>query len=173
MRRRVVFLLGGARSGKSDLALEMLGKGKGRRGYVATAEALDDEMTARILDHRRRRGPRWETIEVPIDLPDALKKLAPTHSFLLVDCLTLWLSNLLSRHATDKPLLDRFEALVEAMKEIEGKLVVVSNEVGMGVVPDHPLGRRFRDLSGILHQQVAAASNEVYWVAAGLPLRLK
>ncbi|HET6369795.1 MAG TPA: bifunctional adenosylcobinamide kinase/adenosylcobinamide-phosphate guanylyltransferase [Nitrospiria bacterium] len=173
MRRRVIFLLGGARSGKSDLALEMLAKGKGKRGYIATAEALDDEMTARIHEHRRRRGPIWETFEVPIDLPDVLKKLAPTHSFLLVDCLTLWLSNLVTRHNTNKPVLDRFEALVEAMKEIKRKLVLVSNEVGMGIVPDHPLGRRYRDLSGLLHQKVAAASDEVYWVAAGIPLKLK
>jgi adenosylcobinamide kinase/adenosylcobinamide-phosphate guanylyltransferase len=173
MRRRVVFLLGGARSGKSDLALGMLERGKGRRGYIATAEALDDEMAARIREHRRRRGPQWETIETPIDLPDALKKLASSHSFLLVDCLTLWLSNLLGRHKTDKPVLDRFEALIEAMREIKGKLILVSNEVGMGIVPDHPLGRRFRDLSGLMHQKVADASNEVYWVAAGLPLRLK
>ena len=173
IRRRVVLLLGGARSGKSDLALKLLARGRGKRGYIATAQALDVEMSARIRVHRGVRGSQWETFEIPIELPCNLEKIAATHSRLLVDCLTLWLSNVLARNRSDRSVLQKIDLLAKSVRKVSGRLVLVSNEVGLGVVPDHPLGRRFRDLSGIMHQKLAAAADEVYWVMAGLSLRLK
>jgi len=130
-------------------------------------------MAERIRRHRAARGSRWETFEVPVDVPESIQRLASSHPVLLVDCLTLWLSNLVSLGQSDRRVGERFDRLIDSLKGVRGKLVLVSNEVGLGVVPSHSSGRRFRDLSGVMHQKVAAEADEVYWVMAGLPLRLK
>jgi adenosylcobinamide kinase/adenosylcobinamide-phosphate guanylyltransferase len=166
----LTLVLGGARSGKSRLAERLVaGAGPGATPtYIATAQAFDDEMTARIARHREERGDRWITIEAPHDLPQAVAAAPPAP--LLVDCLTLWLSNRMLAGADVET--DR-EDLLQALGDRGGATVVVSNETGLGIVPDTPLGRRFRDAQGTLNQRVAAAADCVAFVAAGLPMLLK
>jgi adenosylcobinamide kinase/adenosylcobinamide-phosphate guanylyltransferase len=167
----VTLVLGGARSGKSGFAESLiLAAPATRRVYVATAEAGDDEMAARIAHHRAGRGPAWRTIEAPLDLVEALAAQAGPGTALLVDCLTLWLSNLM--HAARD--VERETARLAAwLAQATGPVVLVSNEVGLGLVPETPLGRAFRDAQGRLNQQLAATVPRVVFVAAGLPLWLK
>ena len=163
-------VLGGARSGKSALA-ERLVAGSGLAPvYLATATAGDAEMADRIAEHRTRRGPVWRTLEEPLELTNTLLRGAAPGNAVLVDCLTLWLSNLMF---ADRPLDAAAAALCSALERVEWPVVLVSNEVGMGLVPETPLGRRFRDAQGRLNQAVAAAVPSVIFVAAGLPLTLK
>jgi adenosylcobinamide kinase/adenosylcobinamide-phosphate guanylyltransferase len=165
-----LLVLGGARSGKSAYAERRAETIGGRLLYVATAQALDEEMTARIARHRADRDARWRTIEAPLDLPGVIAAHAAVDAVLLVDCLTLWTSNLLLDGADPADEADR---LVAAMHVAPGAIILVANEVGLGIVPDNALARRFRDAAGRLNQSVAAAVAEVQFVAAGLPLRLK
>lgn len=165
-------ILGGARSGKSALA-ERLAEDSGRDViYIATAQARDSEMAARIAHHRARRPAQWQCVEEPLRLADVLRENAGDTRCLLVDCLTLWLSNLL---AHDDP--QRFEhertQLLETLPQLPGDVVMVSNEVGLGIVPMGALTRRFVDEAGRLHQAIASVSERVMFVAAGLPLALK
>jgi adenosylcobinamide kinase/adenosylcobinamide-phosphate guanylyltransferase len=167
----VTLVLGGARSGKSRYA-ERLIEAAGMQGtYCATAEPGDAEMVARISAHRVRRcGAFWHTVEAPLELaPVIVNKAAADHP-LLVDCLTLWLSNLL---LADKCIEAETAALCAALREAAGPIVLVANEVGLGLVPETPLGRRFRDAAGRLNQEIAALADRVVFVAAGLPLVLK
>ncbi len=162
---KLTLILGGARSGKSAFA-ERLVEGAGLpMTYLATAEALDEEMAARIASHRDRRVG-WNTVEEPRDIGMALASIPPGNAILL-DCLTLWLSNLM--HAGDVDI----GAMVDALRNAPGPLVCVSNEVGMGLVPDNALGRAFRDQQGVLNATVAEAADQVIFVAAGLPMTLK
>jgi len=138
--------------------------------YVATAEALDEEMRARIDEHRQRRGAQWQTIEAPLDLAAALARLANGTQSVLIDCLTLWLSNVL---LAERDIADECERLIAALAEAKCPVVAVSNEVGLGIVPETPLGRAFRDAQGILNQRVAAAADRVILMTAGIPLTLK
>jgi adenosylcobinamide kinase/adenosylcobinamide-phosphate guanylyltransferase len=162
--------LGGARSGKSRLAQARAEARTGELVFVATAEALDTEMAERIARHRSDRGPRWRTVEAPRDLPAVIQREGGPGRVLLVDCLTLWLSNLMLSEA-DVPLATR--SLLAALAQQGGTVLLVSNEVGMGIVPETPLGRGFRDEAGRLNQVVAAAANEVLLVAAGLAITMK
>ena len=163
-----VMVLGGARSGKSRYA-EGLAEGiAGDRLYIATAQPGDEEMAARIAAHRQRRGNRWTTIEAPLALAEALA--GANAPFVLIDCITLWISNLLLAGIDIAP---RVEALAEALRARQGTVAVVSNEVGLGIVPDNALARRFRDDAGLANQRLAQACDEVVFLAAGLPLRLK
>lgn len=163
-------VLGGARSGKSTFA-ETLVLGSGLKPvYVATASADDDEMSARIEEHRKRRGEDWVTIEEPVNLSAVLAQLSRPDTAVLVDCLTLWLSNLMMR---DIPVAIEMAGLTDTIARLEGPVVFVSNEVGLGLVPDNELGRAFRDQAGRLNQAVAAVARQVHFVAAGLPLTLK
>jgi adenosylcobinamide kinase/adenosylcobinamide-phosphate guanylyltransferase len=163
-------ILGGARSGKSALAERMAEASGAEIVYVATAQARDAEMAARIAHHRARRGPRWETLEAPLDLAPALRRAARPDRPVLVDCLTLWLSNVL--HA-GRDAEAETDTLVAALSRLEGPAVLVANEVGLGIVPENALARAFRDHAGRLNQRVAAAAQRVVFVAAGLPLALK
>lgn len=166
----VCLVLGGARSGKSGLAeAEVLGTGLAPV-YLATAEPLDGEMDDRIARHRARRGAAWTTVEEPLDLAGALTRHAGPDRAVLVDCLTLWLSNLM--HAGRDLAAERVR-LCETLAAVSGPVVLVSSEVGQGIVPDNPLARRFRDEAGLLHQAVATVARRVVFVVAGLPLTLK
>jgi adenosylcobinamide kinase/adenosylcobinamide-phosphate guanylyltransferase len=167
---RATLVLGGARSGKSRFAESLVAGHAGAHVYLATAEAGDAEMAERIRRHRERRGAGWTTIEEPLDLPHALASAARDNAAVLVDCLTLWLSNLM---AAGRDVERESRALVEVLPRLAGPVVFVSNEVGLGIVPDNALARAFRDHAGLLHQSVAAAADRVYLVAAGLPLLLK
>lgn len=169
-------ILGGARSGKSALAERIAGQSGGNVIYIATARSSDghgdDEMRARIAHHRARRPADWGCIEEPLALADTLRAHAAPGRCLLVDCLTLWLSNLLLD--ADRERLEReTSALLELLPTLPGEIVLVSNEVGMGIVPMGELSRRFVDEAGRLHQQLATRCEQVVLVAAGLPLVLK
>jgi adenosylcobinamide kinase/adenosylcobinamide-phosphate guanylyltransferase len=161
-------VVGGARSGKSSFA-ERLARDCGLRvTYVATCEARDDEMSERIAHHRERRPPEWRTVEEPLLLADALQRDAAGDTCVMVDCLTLWLTNvLLGEHE------EEIDKLLAALPALPGRILLVSNEVGWGIVPENALARRFRDEQGRLNQRIAAIADEVTLVAAGLPLKLK
>jgi adenosylcobinamide kinase / adenosylcobinamide-phosphate guanylyltransferase len=167
---RATLVLGGARSGKSRFAERLVEAQPGPWVYLATAEAGDAEMAERIRRHRARRGAGWTTIETPLDLAGALASAGRDGAALLVDCLTLWLSNLI---AADRDVEREMQILLQVLPRVGGPVVFVSNEVGLGIVPDNALARAFRDHAGRLHQSVATAANRVYFVAAGLPLLMK
>lgn len=174
-------ILGGARSGKSRFAEKRAHDCGLAVTYIATATAGDDEMTARIQRHRTRRPANWETQEAPLYLAKALATHAAEGRCLLVDCLTLWLSNLLgfahdSGVAVDNPeqtFQHERKALLDTLPSLPGRVIFVSNEVGQGLVPADPLTRRFRDEAGWLHQAIAERCDQVFWIIAGLPQRLK
>lgn len=167
---RLTLLLGGARSGKSRLAEDLAARRSGPLIYIATAEAWDDEMRARIAEHRARRAARWTSIEQPLDLAAALRAVPPGTGAVLVDCLTLWLSNLM--HA-GRAVDAETAALADTLAVMAVPVLLVSNEVGLGIVPDNALARQFRDHHGRLNQAMAAAADHVIFTAAGLPLVLK
>ena len=167
---RLTLVLGGARSGKSRHAEALVEAAAPEVLYVATGEALDDEMRARIAHHRARRGPRWATVEEPLALAPLLAGAARPARPVLVDCLTLWLSNLMLAGRDPGAEID---ALLAALPALGGPVVMVANEVGLGIVPDNALARRFRDDAGRLNQGVAAIAARVVFIAAGLPLTLK
>ena len=171
MSARHVLVLGGARSGKTGFA-EQLAMGAGiRPAYLATAQALDSEMRERVESHRRQRKGRFETVEEPLDLAAALETAAGQHDVILVDCLTLWITNLLG---AGRDVASAVDQLSDALSGIESaRVILVSNEVGLGIVPDNPLARTFRDLAGSTHQRMAEICDDVYFVVAGLPLTLK
>jgi adenosylcobinamide kinase/adenosylcobinamide-phosphate guanylyltransferase len=164
---RLTLVLGGARSGKSHYAEELVMRTPPPWTYVATAEGLDEEMRQRIAHHRGRRDARWQTLDVPLDLAAAIARQSGP---VLIDCLTLWLSNVM---LAGGDIDDASEELVVALSETRGPIVAVSNEVGLGLVPETALGRAFRDAQGRLNQRVAAAADRVLFMAAGLPLSLK
>ncbi|WP_199707455.1 bifunctional adenosylcobinamide kinase/adenosylcobinamide-phosphate guanylyltransferase [Teichococcus wenyumeiae] len=162
----ITLVLGGARSGKSRHAEALLARHPSPWVYLATAEAWDEEMRARIAEHRVRRDGRWRTVDAPLDLPAALATPQPV----LVDCLTLWLTNLmLGKHDVEAATT----ALEAALRARAAPTVLVANEVGLGIVPESALGRAFRDRAGVLNQRVAAVADHVHFIAAGLPLLLK
>ncbi|HEY7688469.1 MAG TPA: bifunctional adenosylcobinamide kinase/adenosylcobinamide-phosphate guanylyltransferase [Dongiaceae bacterium] len=166
----VTLVLGGARSGKSRFAEALVTAAPGPWVYLATGEAGDDEMAARIRHHRDRRGEGWRTVEEPLDLAGALRRAAGEGRALLVDCLTLWISNLM---AAGRDVAGETERLVAALPEVAVPIVFVANEVGLGIVPDNALARAFRDEAGRANQTIAAAAGRVYFIAAGLPLVMK
>ena len=170
----IIFVTGGTRSGKSDFAQDMAEKLKGNRFFLATAQAFDEEMRHRIQKHREQRGNRWDTVEEPIYLGRVLRAAAGSYNTILVDCLTLWMSNLLMKYSDkEEKLLEIIDDFFLSIKEINGTLIVVSNEVGMGIVPDNKLARDYRDHLGILNKRMAGIADEVYALLSGIPLKIK
>ncbi|MBF0568785.1 MAG: bifunctional adenosylcobinamide kinase/adenosylcobinamide-phosphate guanylyltransferase [Nitrospirae bacterium] len=178
---KIIFITGGSRSGKSSYALELSEQRAGKRAFIATAEPLDDEMRLRIDAHKRQRSDVWETFEEPVRLSEMISELIEPYDVVLVDCLTLWLSNILMREpfpeieAVTKEIDDFISNLkkLNASQSKDTYLYLVSNEVGMSIVPDNKLARVFRDAAGLLNQQVADEADEVFFVVSGLPLKLK
>lgn len=170
--RKTTLVLGGTRSGKSDFALSSAQALDGPRVYLATAEALDSEMSARIERHRAARGPEWRTVEEPTDIEGALGKLADA-GVVLIDCITLWISNLMGAGLDDEAVSAEVAGLSALCRLHAASVIMVSNEVGLGVVPENPSGRRFRDLAGLANQALARDADEVFFVASGIPVRLK
>jgi adenosylcobinamide kinase / adenosylcobinamide-phosphate guanylyltransferase len=166
----VTLVLGGARSGKSRFAESLITATPGLWVYLATGEAGDAEMAARIRHHREQRGEGWITIEETLDLSGALHRAAGEGRAILVDCLTLWVSNLM---AAGRDVTAETERLIAALLQVAAPIIFVANEVGLGIVPDNALARAFRDEAGRVNQAVAAAATRVYFVAAGLPLVMK
>lgn len=176
MSSRLTLVLGGVRAGKSAYAQQIAAAGR-RVLFVATAEAHDDEMAARIRAHRESRPAEWTTLEEPLDVVKAVAPVAEGYDTVLLDCLTLWVSNLLLREGETAAAADAVKAQVDALlalqAESDAAWVVVSNEVGLGVVPPSALGRAFEDALGRANQRFAAQADDVYFMAAGLPLQLK
>ena len=167
---RAVLVLGGARSGKSRYSQALAEKSRPRRRFLATAEAGDEEMSARIARHRADRGEGWTTREEPLELKSALRAEARADQIVLVDCLTLWLSNLMF---AGRALGPEINDLAGEIDRLEGPAVFVSNDVGSGIAPTTALGREFRDWQGRCNQEIASVCGVVVWVAAGLPVLLK
>ena len=212
---RLIFILGGARSGKSTYALKLAESTPGKRLYLATAEVLDKEMAERIKKHKKQRGNNWTTIEEPIRVADVIRKNNPPSpmgtdlksvpkggqggfNVILLDCLTIWISNLM--HISSPPSLleregrmaslfspsplvgeGRGEGVIEkeinslsfTCKKANCNIIIVSNEVGLGIVPDNPLARQFRDIAGVANQKMAEAANEVYFMVSGIAMKVK
>ena len=168
----IVLVGGGARSGKSRFALEYAEARFARRAFVATAQPLDSEMDGRIRHHQQDRGPGWTTIEAPLDLLGALSREGADFDVLVVDCLTIWLSNVLLD--AERNAEEEIDNLIQCLSGCGTlSIVLVTNEVGSGIVPDNKLARKFRDLAGVLNQRVAQAADEVYWMAFGIPVAVK
>jgi len=174
----IIFITGGARSGKSGFAERRAREFGAPLGYLATAQTLDGEMDERVKRHRQRRGGEWSTIEEPIHLPQALARCDGQYQAILVDCLTLWLSNLMFKYEdAGEPVEERINEDLQRLKStLQGMatpVVLVSNEVGMGIVPDNALARLFRDIAGTANQALAGVADEVHVVISGIPLKLK
>lgn len=166
-----VLVLGGARSGKTAFAERLAMRAGDRPAYLATAEALDGEMRERVQTHQRQRQGRFATIEEPLRLSEALLAAARSHDVVLVDCLTLWITNLLEGN---RDVAEAVEDLAGVLVELDTtRVILVSNEVGLGIVPDNALARSFRDLAGSAHQRLAEICEDVHFVVAGLPMTLK
>jgi len=173
MSVKITFVIGGARSGKSSFVLNEVSEMKGSKAYIATAEALDDEMKYRIQQHKDDRGQGWSNYEEPVNVAELISKIKDKYEIVVLDCLTLWLSNVMNK--PDKPE-DSINLFIQTLKNLDDtglSLYIVSNDVGMGIVPENPLAREFRDLTGFLNQKVAEVADEVYMVTAGIPIKIK
>ena len=173
MNKKIIFITGGARSGKSFFAQEFSRKFPGPKAYLATAQALDEEMAERILRHQGNRSADWQTLEEPLKVPECLEGHGDYFSLILLDCLTLWISNLMMAGWDEPKILEEADRLLIVCQRVKCSLVIVGNEVGMGIVPDNPPARLFRDLSGLIQQKVARAADEVFFMVSGLPQKLK
>ncbi|MGH7917243.1 MAG: bifunctional adenosylcobinamide kinase/adenosylcobinamide-phosphate guanylyltransferase [Candidatus Binataceae bacterium] len=173
--RKFTLIMGGARSGKSAHALALANDypAASRRVFVATAQVLDDEMAARIARHRQTRSAEFVTLEEPVALAGAIVRLGRHADLVVLDSLTLWVSNLLGRDLPDNAILRQAEELAESIAQAPFATIVVSDEVGLGIVPDNPLARRFRDLLGAVNQITARAAEQVLMMAAGYPIKVK
>lgn len=170
--KQIIFVVGGVRSGKSSFAVNEASRISGRKAYIATAEARDQEMKERIEKHKKERGSEWETFEEPLRIAGVIKEAINGHDAVVIDCLTLWLSNILHSNLN----VDyEIENLIDVLRTIRNtsNIFIVSNEVGMSIVPDNELARKFRDLAGILNAKVAAISDAAYVTFAGIPTKIK
>jgi adenosyl cobinamide kinase/adenosyl cobinamide phosphate guanylyltransferase len=173
MGKKTILITGGCRSGKSRSALDYANQHFSRKLYLATCEALDEEMAQRIAHHQKMRSPDWQTIEEPIEVVDKIRQYGDEADVILLDCITLWLSNLLMRWKDDPQIIKETDRLMETIKQCPASFIVVTNEVGMGIVPADPLSRRFRDLSGMANQRIADAADTAIFMVSGIPIFLK
>jgi adenosylcobinamide kinase/adenosylcobinamide-phosphate guanylyltransferase len=171
--RRIILVTGGARSGKSTFALNMADSENKKRAFVATAVAIDDEMSARIEIHKKERQKDFDTFEEPERLSGLMKDIVKKYDFIVVDCVTFFLNNLMFKGLKDGDILTECELILKSLKEGNAEVVFVTNEVGFGIVPDNPLSRRFRDLQGCVNKMLADASSDVYLMVSGIPLKIK
>ena len=170
----VIFVIGGCRSGKSKHALQIAeDMPGGRKIYMATCVPQDDEMKQRVVKHQSERSENWTTVEAPLLLPESILEHSTKADVVLVDCLTLWLSNLLMETIDDAKLEGMISQLTDALKNAACPIILVSNEVGTGIVPENKLARQYRDLIGLVNQSVAQTANKVFWVVAGIPVTVK
>ncbi len=170
--KEITLVLGGARSGKSSWALEHVESSYNSYMFLATAEVMDEEMAQRVDLHRKARGPQWQLREEPLEIAKALDAVKADTEAVLIDCMTIWLSNVLLKKGADRvPAYGT--AFIEALSRCTQSVIIVANEVGSGIVPEHPLGRQYRDMAGSLNQKLASVADKVVLVVAGLPLPLK
>jgi len=177
LAKQIILLLGGARSGKSHYAQQLAMKLGGKVLFVATGEALDEEMQARIAEHRKTRPDNWRTLEIPTGIGKGIERQIGDAKVVVIDCITLLISNLLGDKLdyaeAEKRVIAEIKELIAAMDRLDASFVIVSNEVGMGLVPDNKLGRMYRDLLGKANQLLASRATEVYLMVACLPVQVK
>ena len=172
----ITFVIGGCRSGKSRYALELAGKlSENNKIFIATCQPQDEEMRQRVARHQKDRGKTWITLEVPIALPEAVTQNSSRGDMILVDCLTLWINNLLTmtQKVSEDEVIGSVDNLTRALQTVKCPVILVSNEVGTGIVPENRLARQFRDIMGITNQRVAACAHGVIWMVAGIPVIIK
>lgn len=169
-----IFVLGGCRSGKSRHALALA---EDRRGsgncFIATCVPYDAEMKDRVRRHQEERGGKWRSVDAPLALPEAIDRQCDTADVIVIDCLTLWMNNLIMDDRTDEEVLAQVEQLKDALAKARCPVFIVSNEVGTGIIPENQLARRFRDLTGFTNQRMAACADQVVWMVAGIPVKIK
>jgi len=171
--KKIIFIAGGCRSGKSRFALDYANQHFSKKLYLATCEALDEEMAQRIAHHKKTRSPEWQTIEEPVEIVGKIRRYGDEAEVILLDCITLWLSNFLMRQKDDSEIMEEITTLIDTIKEKQTSFILVSNEVGLGIVPADPLSRRFRDLSGMANRRIAEAADTAIFMASGIPIFLK
>ena len=172
--RKTILVLGGCRSGKSSYALETVHRITGdNKVFIATCIPHDDEMRQRVARHQQERSPIWKTVEAPLVLPEAIIDNSRRANALIVDCLTLWVNNLLMEFVDTDKIERQIPRLIDAIQRSPCPIVLVSNEVGQGIVPENQLARQFRDLAGYVNQAVAGCVDEVIWTVAGIPVKIK
>lgn len=176
---KLFLILGGARSGKSVFALHLAESMPGKKAYLATGEPIDEEMFTRIKRHKKERGNKWATVEEPVNIANVIRT-NKEYAVILLDCLTLWLSNLMHTADCPSPLVgegkafeEEINSLISTCKRSKANIIIVSNEVGLGIVPDNPLARQFRDIAGYANQRLAEVADEVYFMTAGIPMRVR
>jgi adenosylcobinamide kinase/adenosylcobinamide-phosphate guanylyltransferase len=169
-----ILIIGGARSGKSRYALDLVkAYPRGEKIFVATCVPRDDEMKERVERHRKERGAGWKTLEIPVHIADAITQNSQGAGLILIDCLTLWVSNLIFE-IKDEPAINHYlDRLIESIRKSDSPVILVTNEVGCGIVPENPLARRFRDIAGRVNQQVASVCSKVFWMVAGIPVPIR
>jgi adenosylcobinamide kinase/adenosylcobinamide-phosphate guanylyltransferase len=171
---KIIFVIGGCRSGKSQYALQTAEKMSGNRKiYIATCVPYDDEMKQRVAKHQTARGQSWTTVEEPMHLPVAISERSQEADVILVDCLTLWVSNLLMETNDEDELEETISQLTDTLEKATCPIVLVSNEIGTGIVPENRLARQYRDIIGLANQAVAKAAGKVIWMVAGIPVSIK
>jgi len=173
MEKKIYFVTGGCRSGKSGYAEKLtLGLAGSRKLYIATCVPYDDEMQDRVDRHKHDRGDVWDTDETPVNIQDVIEAKSCGYDGILVDCLTLWISNLMMEN-DEAGIMAHADRLAEALKNSKCPVVLVSNEVGAGIVPENQVARQFRDYAGFVNQKIAAAADAAYWLVSGLPVQIK
>lgn len=173
-KSKITFVIGGCRSGKSSHALYLANEIKGsRKIFIATSVPTDKEMDARVVKHQKERGDDWITAEVPVEIPSKIIELSESSDVILVDCLTLWISNLMFNNFDDDAIVKITQELQDTLKIINVPVFLVANEVGMGVVPENALARRFRDMAGMVNQKIAQTADKVIYTVAGIPMIVK
>jgi adenosylcobinamide kinase/adenosylcobinamide-phosphate guanylyltransferase len=170
--KKIIFITGSVRSGKSNFAVKFAKSSKKKVVFLATCRPLDDEMKKRVKKHRKTRPKTWKTIEEHMDIASIIKKLEK-NEIILIDCLTLWISNLLLSRFSEREIFKKIKEFIMTVKEANCSIIMVSNEVGWGIVPDNKLSRLFRDIAGTLHQKIAKVCDEVYLTVAGIPIEIK
>jgi adenosylcobinamide kinase/adenosylcobinamide-phosphate guanylyltransferase len=171
---KIIFVIGGCRSGKSNYAMQTAEEiATEQKIYIATCVPQDDEMKRRVARHQKERSQNWVTVEAPLDLPGAILQNSRRANVILVDCLTLWMSNLLIETGDENKIEETISQLTNALEKAKCPIILVSNEVGTGIVPENALARQFRDITGWLNQAVAKYANKVVWMVAGIPVTVK
>ena len=171
--KETILVIGGCRSGKSSHALYLAEKIPGQKIFIATCTPQDKEMEQRVLRHRQQRGNAWKTLEVPLLIPETINKHSLKRNVILIDCLTLWINNLIMDDEDTTKLDTQIRNLTQSIEKVECPVILVSNEVGTGIVPENRLARLFRDITGLANQKVAACVDRVIWMVAGIPVKIK
>ena len=171
--KTITFIVGGGRCGKSSQALSLAQDYTGSRVFIATAEPVDDEMDARIRAHQKERDGAFVTIEEPLDLARALCAIPDNSSVVVIDCLTVWLGNLMHCHGAGKKLSEHIDTFVLALDDVACDVIIVANEVGMGIIPENAMARQFRDLAGMLNQKIAKKADRAILMVAGMAVHIK